>query len=284
MKDLLEECYRNLLHKYNFPEHNTCQNTSKVIKASLNKFVQNCKTPAIWCYGKHTKMLMTDFVFEIKGVSYIIDAKFQGSEASGFQIIGEEDIRKKQIDGIIISSYIYKEEIKEILNKNYPDIKYLDIYDELEEKGIVLKAEFFAEIHPYRHYEKMNEYQRRLMSSISQDEKIKVFKALLEEYVWIKDIKSAIGCLNRYREISECLYSKELLEDLQKLYKLELDAVKHISEHNVLMLCIDGLRRQDVLNGRLPKVKEYISNHTLFFENAYSVSTSTYESLIPAYS
>lgn len=283
MKELLEESYRELLHKYGFPEHNTRKNVSNLIKTSLKEFIQNCTTPAIWCYGKHTKMLMTDFIFELKGVCYIIDKKYRGSEESGFQIIGEEDVKKKQIDGIIISSYIYKEEIKKILNSNFPDIKYLDIYDKLEEKGVVLSSEFFAEIHPYRHYEKINDYQRELMSFIPQDEKNKTFKALIEEFVWIKDFRSAIGCLERYSEMSERLYSKELLKDLQKLYELELKAVKHISERNVLMLCIDGMRRQDILNGRLPKLEKYISDHTCFFENAYSVSTSTYESLIPAY-
>ena len=68
------------------------------------------------------------------------------------------------------------------------------------------------------------------------------------------------------------------------LYRLQLQAVGHISKKNVLMLCIDGLRRRDILNGLMPELSEYIKNNMVFYENAYSVSTSTYESLIPTYS
>lgn len=56
-----------------------------------------------------------------------------------------------------------------------------------------------------------------------------------------------------------------------------------LDPENVLMLCIDGLRRKDLLSGRLPKLLMWVKKEGYFFENAYSSSTTTYESLIPVY-
>lgn len=290
MKELLEERYCTLLHRYGFDAEVPVQDINTLIKDALYKFAHNCKTPAIWCYGKHTKMLMTDFIYELKDVNYIIDASYSACEDSGYQIIGEKDIKEKQIDGIIISSFRYKEEIKENLIQNYPGLRYLDIYELLEEKGIVLTLEYFSQTHPYGHYLNINEYKRKLKNASSQIEKTKLFEALIEEYIRIKDFRTAISCLREYMDTEELEQHekhkehKRLLEDLQSLYELEIKAASYISENNVLMLCIDGLRRKDVLDGRMPGFSQYISRKAYFYQNAYSVSTSTYESLVPAYS
>lgn len=57
----------------------------------------------------------------------------------------------------------------------------------------------------------------------------------------------------------------------------------HISEENVLMLCFDGLRNKDISEAEMP-VLEAFSKRFYRYENAYSISTSTFESLVPAYS
>lgn len=255
---------------------------NKRIKESLHQFANECKNPAVWCYGKHTKMLMTDFIFEIKNVKFIIDETYAGKEESGFSIISQEQIRASRIDGIIISSYKYRKEIQGIIKEKYEDVKFLDIYDVLENGGIVLSGEYYAVAHPYDHYLLINQCNRRLRSNRSQTEKKEIYIKLIKEYVRIKDFRSAILCAQEY--ISEYDAKFEIIDELQEIYKLQQKAMAEISDKNVLMLCVDGLRRQDLNSGYMDKIKRILDKNAFIFSNAYAVSTSTFESLIPAYS
>ena len=92
MKETLEHVYRMLMDKYGFESSTSCENLNRTIKNLLSEFLHECKTPAIWCYGRHTKMMMADFMFEMKQVKTVIDDKFAGAKESGFSIITEEEI------------------------------------------------------------------------------------------------------------------------------------------------------------------------------------------------
>lgn len=284
MRKLLEDYYHNLLKKCDMGDICDSHSVNKVIKESLQNFVKNCSVPAIWCYGKHTKMLMTDFMYEMKEVHFVIDAGYNGSEKTGFQIIREEDIIDNGIDGIIISSFKYREEIRKTILDKYPDIKYLDIYEKLEEKGIRLNFEYFSQNHPYSHYNNINTFRKKVKNACTEDEKKKLYQLVLEEYVEIKDFKSAIECIHEATRDINTDEFQDILVMLNEIYRLEVQAASSISDSNVLMMCMDGLRRQDVLDNIMPKMKVWIDNNTLFYKNAYSVSTSTFESLIPTYS
>lgn len=56
------------------------------------------------------------------------------------------------------------------------------------------------------------------------------------------------------------------------------------SGKSCLMFCLDGLRRRDLSERYMPKMYKCLSENACMFTNAYSCSTSTYESLVPAYS
>lgn len=284
MRELLENCYSKLLKECGVESSSGLCCINKVIKESLQDFVKSCSVPAIWCYGKHTKMLMTDFMYEMKEVHYVIDAGYNGSEQTGFQIIGEGGIRDNDIDGIIISSFKYREEIKKTILDKYSDIKYLDIYEKLEEKGIKLNFEYFSQKHPYSHYNNINVLRKKVGIAHADDEKSKLYKALLEEYVDIKDFKSAIECIHKAERDIDTDEFQGILVMLNDIYSLEKQAIANISDNNVLMMCIDGLRRKDIFDNLMPKMKIWIEDNTFYYKNAYSVSTSTFESLIPAYS
>lgn len=282
MREQLENKYCTLAHFLGIDEDAASGNINKIIKESLRQFVNDCSNPAIWCYGKHTKMMMADFIFEMKGVRFIIDEGHKGKSEGGFSIVGSNQIRQSGIDGIIISSYKYREEIKGTLKEKYSDIKYLDIYDVLKEKGVCLANEYFATKHPYSHYLLINEYRRRLRQSNSEIERAEVYLNLIKEYVKIKDFRNAILCAENYR--GQCAVDFEMINDLRELYELQQTTIMNISENNVLMLCIDGLRRQDIEAEEMGEVGRLLKKTAYVFQNAYSVSTSTYESLIPAYS
>ena len=282
MRKQLEDKYHALTQYFDICDESSKTHINKIIKESLYHFVNSCETPAIWCYGKHTKMLMTDFIFEMKGVRLIVDETHKGEEGSGFSIIGQEQITKNKIDGIIISSFKYKEEIKNILKAQYKDIRYLDIYDALEKNGIFLANEYFESSHPYGHYLLINEYKRKLKNNILEVERQEIYTNLIREYIKIKDFQNAILWVQRQEKQNNI--KPHILSDLQELYNLQQEAVSEISDKNVVMICIDGLRRQDFFSRHLNKLRHMLEESAYVFRNAYSVSTSTYESLIPAYS
>lgn len=279
---LIEEKYKHVLSEYGFTELNSAVNVNYLVKAALDSYVSSCKRPALWCYGRHTKMLMADFMNELKSVKYIIDERadeYRG--ASGFQVINKTEILDNQIDGIIISSYKFREEIKQILIRDYPDISYLDIYEYIENQGIYLDKEYYDILHPYCRYLRINNLQLQLTEEGKNQEEIYV--QLIGCFIEIKDFYLAISfCKELYQLFPKPEY-KRLIQDLQDIYNLECDMAGNISEDNVLMLCIDGLRNKDISEEEMP-VLEAFSKSFYRYTNAYSISTSTYESLVPAYS
>ncbi len=284
MKKLLEEKYKALCKQCRMDCPIADVELNLILKKMIYRFVEKCDRPAIWCYGKHTKMLMSDFMFELKKVRYIIDNGIAGRENSGFEIIEESKIVDAQIDGVIISSRKYKDEITDRLKANFGGIKYLDIYEELEKKGIHLERDYYDREHPYSKYRKLNQQQRNLNELKDNPSRQTVLKNIIKSYIEIKDFKSAIRYTEKLICESEDEWGKILLGSLEVIYELQLEVTGKIHENNVVMLCIDGLRRKDVTRQNMKNLTNYICERMYYFDNAYSVSTSTYESLIPAYS
>lgn len=258
-------------------------NIYAVIRKALNTFTGKCKNPAIWCWGKHTKMLMTDFMFEMKKVHYIIDKKAENMGSSGFEVINESRIREKKIDGVIISSYNFKDEIIARMKSEYRDITYLDIYDELAKEGICLEASYYFMGYPSVKYSNLNALQRNLRQIEDAGQAEGILKQIIQIYVEIKDFCSAILYTKKMLEMSYSAWGERLLELLEEIYGLQQEAMEKIDGNNVLMLCVDGLRRRDIMDDSMGNLREFLKDMR-YFCNAYSVSTSTYESLIPAYS
>ena len=140
---LLEEKYKQLVSEYDFKLETNTANVNYMIRDALAKFVSGCKMPAIWCYGEHTKMLMADFMNELKAVNLIIDGHAGNySDDSGFQVIYSKEIEDYGIDGIVISSFKFRNEIKAQIKAEYPSMQYLDLYDYFEENGVFLRKEY----------------------------------------------------------------------------------------------------------------------------------------------
>ncbi len=295
----LREKYRALQEMFGSGSLQSSQDMISIIKRAVDGFMKQCNTPAIWCYGTHTKMLMADFMFELKKVRYIIDNGNISDAGSGFEIIRESRIEDKNIDGIIISSKTYQDEIIETIRSKYPHIPYLDIYAELEKAGIQVEGTYYEARHPYARYCRLNRLQREIGDG-SRPEKsdndktsdqdavpektIKQYRELIEQYIDMKDFKTAISYTRQMESLSKSQWGERLLTLLTEIYELQLEAMGCIGEDNVLMLCVDGLRRREVTEEHMKNLSGFLRSHMYYYSNAYSVSTSTYESLIPAYS
>lgn len=282
-KELLLREYDNLIKKYNMQTEQNIDGINYMIKQMLGEFCRQCERPALWCNGMHTRSLMSDFMFEMKNVKYIVDKFQKPSENSGFYIISPENVEANAIDGIIISTFRWRDEVLEEVRRFCPDIKCLDLYGILAEKGFPLTGEYYAQGSPYTYYHKVNRLLRRLLQPCGPDEQEKIYRELIEGFIAKKDFRTAAVYVEKLYAFTGKEMYQELIQDIDRIYRLELQTAGEISADNVLMCCIDGLRRKDVLD-KMPAFKEYVDKNALFYENAYSVSTSTFESLIPAFS
>lgn len=281
---LLKQKYEELITEYGFETENDTVKAYYMIRDALTGFVRRCKNPAIWCMGEHTRMLMADFMNELKQVRFIVDAHAEKySEDSGFKVIHSGEVGLYGIDGIIISSFRYRNEIKALIKKEYPSMEYLDIYDYFEQNGVILRKEYYLFSHPYRKYAKINRLRILLAKESDAGKKENLFLELIKSFVEIKDFLLAAKCAENLCRIANCEKYHRLLNQVKELYELERKAAERIHEDNVIMLCLDGMRSKDVSDGNMPRLHRFVRDNCFQYVNAYAVSTSTYESLVPAY-
>ena len=282
MRKQLEQKYEKLFDTYGFERPINAKNINETIRHSLRDFLEKHKNVAIYCNGGHTKMLMSDFIFELKNIKYIVDNYTGQTIKGGFHLIKDEEIEEEGIDAVIISSYKFKDGIADNLKKKHSTIQFLDIYAQLAENGIILHSDYYYSNHPYHHYHTINSIQRKIEHLDDREELEKEYVSLITKYIQIKDFRSAIIYTDKLSKTSGQKTYRGLLTDLETLYEEEKKAAAQIGETNVLLFCMDGLRRQDL--NEMPKLTKIFEEKGYLFDNAYSFSTSTYESLIPAYS
>ena len=276
-RSILEMKYDVLLNIMGIQESIRYSSLNFYIKEILGGFIHNHKRVAIYCYGYHTQMLFADFVAELRDIVCIID-NGKGKDDSDFEIIKDSDIEKYELDGVIISSYKYMSQIKKELYKNHELVDVLDIYEELGKRGIILEHEFFY-AGPYQIYSRINTLHLRLR----RVESIDLLKQLLREYVGIKDFRLAGELSRKIYELTGDENDKKICEKIIDLYEMELKELSCTSENNILMLCLDGMRRDDFFNGKMRKTYAMLKNSSYIYSNAYSYSTMTYETLVPVF-
>lgn len=293
MKQELESRYRNLFTDYELEQPLDGKNISAIIKQSLCDFLRNAKKPAVYCNGGHTKMLMADFMYELKKVRYIVDNYAASEEDNGFILIRDGDMEKEGIDAIVLSTYKFRSDLKERLQTNYPDIPVLDIYDEFEKRGVTLRSDYYYSNHPYQHYKGINQLQRQIRSNM-EGVPGELYESLVTKYLYIKDFRTAIIKLREWKVQEDKRQTDEkggrgnrierMLADVEAVYTLQKKAAASLPESHVLMFCMDGLRQQDLSERDMPKLNRLLNETAYRFTNAYSFSTSTFEGLVPVYS
>ena len=293
MRRELESRYSSLFTDYGLEQPLDGKNVSVVIRQSLNGFLQEVKKPAVYCNGGHTKMLMADFMYEMKKVRYIVDNYAVPEEDNGFILIKDEEIEEEGIDAIILSTYKFRSDLKRSLQENHPNIPVLDIYDEFEKRGITVQSDYYYSNHPYQHYKRINQLQREIRENAS-GESGELYRNLVTKYLHIKDFRTAITKIQEWKgqEIQRHTDEKgehrskidRMLADVEALYELQKKVAASLPEEHVFLLCLDGLRQQDLSELYMPHLKTLLNDKAYQFTNAYSFSTSTFESLVPVYS
>lgn len=284
MREVLKKKYEEIFESYGFIKPMEARSINTILRESLSEFLKDCKTPAIYCNGGHTKMLLADFVYELKEVKFIIDNYAEDCMDGGYSLIKDEELEYRGIDAVVISSFKFRKDIAKCMAEKHAGIRFLDIYEKFMDKGIELHSDYYYHNHPYHHYHTINTLQRKMKALVNQEELEKAYWELITQYLQIKDFKTAIVKAKEFGQNSNHEKVQNLIRNLEDLYETEQRAATEIAEDNVLMLCIDGLRKQDVSTEFMPMMAGELKKTLFSFENAYSYSTSTYESLIPVYS
>ncbi len=273
----LKEKYKYIRTQMGLDEESKDTDLNFHIREILKSFMQIHKKVAVYCYGQHTQMLFTDFIAELRDVVCIIDNGNVNVE-SDFQIIKDADIEKYELDGIVISSFRYVDEIKRGIEENHKSVDALDIYDELKKRGISLEHEFYF-AGPYQIYSRINKF----LPLIDQDGSPDLLKQLLAEYIEIKDFRLAGDISKRIYDITANEKDGMIYDRIMDLYNAEIDQLSRAGKDNALLLCLDGMRRADFFGDSMKKTYEVLKDTSHTYTNAYSYSTMTYESLVPVF-
>ena len=85
-------------------------------------------------------------------------------------------------------------------------------------------------------------------------------------------------------DISNDDNDKRLIIELKEIYDMQIGIIEKTNINNVVMLCLDGIRYNDFSSESMKKIRTIIKKRGKLFTNAYSYSTMTFESLVPAFS
>lgn len=265
-----------LIYKYHIYQYNnkllTQLETQKKIQNLWNKL--EGEKIVIWGGGWHTYKIFQCLNDEQKKkIFLIIDKNPEGKERFeyGIGIITPEEFSLLCLKAtIIISSYKYRREIAIEIYNNEWDCNIVDLYDYLEEKHINYTEEFYKS--PVITYEDMFILRKRIKKETNLNEKKRLFRKLIGEYVAIRDFKNAFLYikLGITREEQDYNDYKEFVEKVSELFE-ELKKALNSKEH-IVMNWLDALRYDEIKY--MPFVDK-IARQGMLFENAYAVSTYT---------
>ena len=270
----MSEKYRDLIKKYGLNQYLPEENTGGIVTSVLVSFVKQRKEIAIYGYDEFAKQFIGKFIFELRNVKYIIDDNVSDSD-SGYTIISESEISEYKIDGIVLcckDNALEKEIATRIVNNN-PNVSVLPVSSVYASSSLLIDAGYY--------YSLINQLQFKINSSVNIDVNDMIHLGII--YIGMKDFRLARKVFQDIYRITRHPVFMSIINDLKDLYNSMLAVAKKRSD-NVLLLCLDGLKRIDMPSLCMPKLSTIVYKKGYRFTNAYSVSTTTFESLIPAYS
>mgnify|MGYP003372749740 FL=1 len=229
--------------------------------------IEDVSRIAIYGAGNHTMKLFEVVNRYDKNIVCIIDNLKPNGEFLGYPLINKEQMEKYNLDEVIISTLGYGKEIKEDIIRRLPNVKIIDIYENLKNIGYDINKPFY--------YHKLIEkylviYEVRNIYKNSKNEKY--LANLIYLYLNIKDFSNAFKYMLEYIDEKYIQYEKiKFLYD--KLNKFKLEVKKQLvnkKSRNILMALIDSLRWKDIFEYNNMKYVKSISQKSFNFTNAYT--------------
>lgn len=263
---------RLLLEKYGLSLQEERTNMDSFILFKYREIPRDHKV-AIWGAGEHTKYLLKTLrTFKENKISIIIDKnqELHGKSFGNYVIAPPHIIQEENIDTIIISSFQYRNEIKEEILRSFPNCSFIDIYD-----------------NPFVNYGWMNDYYylykgyvdlyiSRKLYEISKktDEKEFYLIQLIKKYFFIRDFYNGQKYLLEYINLGlpqKTMFEKFLFELKQLLNKLKI-TLSNKQEKDAVIIILDTMRARDLQ--KMPYLSKF-SKKCINFNEAYSTSTYT---------
>ena len=278
----------DIINKYNMDVTDSVD-ASEIESIIIKVFIERCarKKIAIWGVGKknavssHCAVILDKYILMLNGMKCLIDSDIdlQGTLFKGFPIIAPDQIKDEKIDVIIIASRVSRLSIKESILRFAPQCEYIDIYEELEKRGIKISYDFFDGNNFYTElYDLRNEYE----NCKDENKKQESLKKLISYYLHIRDFYYAEKFIEIYAEQKYLNYKKYIcmFNEIKEVCN-EVKLKNSDRYDDVVIHLIDSLRAIDLYkNGKeLNILKKYTGRAALFTE-VYSTGTVTYESMI----
>ena len=263
--------------------------STQIHAAVIDIFTERCvgKKAAIWGVGKkntvnsHAAVIISRYILNLQGLECLVDSSvdIQGTEFMGYPVIAPEELPGTGVDIVIIGSRASAEAIVKNLEETAPGCEYLNIYEELRKRGIVIDYNFFSEQNMYtRLYRLRADYE-----GAEGGGKAALLKEIIAGYLEIRDFYYAgeyadIYIKNQYAGYEGLQLMMGKIKELQD----EITGINSAKKGNVLVHLVDSLRAVDVFgraeDGGLkfhmfPGYQENAAS----FTNAYSTGPTTYE-------
>lgn len=287
---MYDEKLNKIIKKYGF-EADEIIDSTQIHSEIMDIFTERCvnKCVAIWGVGKknavnsHAAVIISKYILNLAGLKYLVDASsdIQGTDFMGFPVISPKELGDTDVDIVIVGSRASAASIIKNIKETVPGCEYLDIYDELRKRGIVIDYNFFSEQNMYtRLYQLREEYEKA-----ADENRPELLKKIIAAYLSIRDFVYATKYVDIYLENNYEGYNelKEMMYEIKALQKevLEINSEK---KGNVLVHLIDSLRAIDVYgkkDGELEfKMFKSYQGNAVSFTNAYSTGPTTYESMM----
>lgn len=265
-----------IIYKYSDNICNTCEDLIKKTLLEIIDGIDFSRTVGIKGSGEHTRELLC-LSNDLFDKAYIFDKKYSIVTEREYNGVNKEVFPDSYIEYInpeymIISSYAHKLSMRREIEAKHPNVKIIDIYEEMAKRGVRVNSPFYRCSN--ESYDSVLLYKKIYNENPSKDNLINVVLAYLR-------IRDFIG-FNEYAD----LYIKKGYIDSNKIQGLKneinelLDEIrvllKQRNQKDIIMLWNDQFGITEL--GLAPYF-EKISNSGMFFENAYAVSPYTFPAI-----
>ncbi|OEF97717.1 sulfatase-like hydrolase/transferase [Desulfuribacillus alkaliarsenatis] len=249
----------------------------KIMKEIWAEIPTSIRT-VIWGAGAHTNELVNLLPINEKNIVGIldIDSTSQNQTLHGYPVYDPSYIKDGNIEMVVISSFVHRQEMKDTIGTLNPKCKHIDFYDELAARGIELQCAFFASFGDYQELYRIKSFYES--AKVDEEREHYLFQ-LICRYLSIKDFVyakqfSTIYIENNYKNSTSI---KEFWDEFAILTKKIHAAISKRNTLDISMFVIDALRYKDIT--AMPYLNSLAEN-SAHFTKAFATNLHTRMSLL----
>lgn len=240
---------------------------------------ENCKNKLISIRGcgVHTEELLDIMSFPCKieaiyDQRFVVEGKYK-RDGKGYCALPSEKIIDARTEVIIISSFRHRKTIREELEKMHLGIPIIDIYDELNLRGINLQEAFYY--NTQHSYENVLLFLKKYKSAENNELKEQFLRNLIYYSLKIRDFKNTFVYLDTYIEkgYQNSERYRGFRNDLKRFLKSIQERIQSRKERDVIIVWNDQVGYEDV--ELFPYIRQTAENGVEFC-NAFTPVPFTY--------